>query len=96
MGLTPVREPLSLGQVGSVGGPADHRAVIVELPHEPPTVVPHKAQLVERENYIGPKRLVVALAGHLDDYEPVEGERGGAWVSGKSAHAFDHPSGGES
>jgi hypothetical protein len=51
---------------------------------------------VERENHIGPKRLVGALAGHLDDYEPIEGERGGAWVSGKSAHAFDRPSGGES
>ncbi len=51
---------------------------------------------MERENYIGPERLVVALIGCLDDYKPIEGERGGAWVSGKSAYAFDRPSGGES
>ncbi|MCX5610082.1 hypothetical protein OHB39_21230 [Streptomyces sp. NBC_00047] len=47
---------------------------------------------MERENYIGPERLVVALTGCLDDYESIEGERGGAWVAGKSAHAFDRPS----
>lgn len=51
---------------------------------------------MERENHIGPKRLVVTLASHLDDYEPIDRERGSAWVSGKSAHAFDRPSGGES
>ncbi|MFC9608024.1 hypothetical protein ACFTTN_31845 [Streptomyces niveus] len=51
---------------------------------------------MERKNHIGPEQFVVALTGHLDDYEPIEGERGGAWVSGKSAHALDRPSGGES
>ena len=84
------------GQVGSVGGPADHRAVIVELPHEPFAVVHHEAQLVERKNHIEPERFVVVLAGCLDDYESIEGERGGAGVSGKSANVLDRPSGGES
>ncbi|MET9349977.1 hypothetical protein [Streptomyces termitum] len=51
---------------------------------------------MERKNRTGPKRLVVALIGHLDGYEPIEGERGGAWDSRKSAHALGRPSGGES
>ncbi|MFF3216905.1 hypothetical protein ACFYYB_40570 [Streptomyces sp. NPDC002886] len=51
---------------------------------------------MERKNHIRPERLVVALTGHLDDYEPIEGERDGAWVSGKSAHALKRPSGRES
>ncbi|WP_244501140.1 GNAT family N-acetyltransferase [Streptomyces sp. TP-A0874] len=85
-----------LGQVGSVGSPADHGAVVVELTHKPLAVVPHETQLVERENRIGPERLVVVVTGHLDNYEPIAGERDGAWVSRKSAHAFDRPSGGES
>ncbi|MET7874123.1 hypothetical protein [Streptomyces cyaneofuscatus] len=51
---------------------------------------------MERENDIGPERLLVALTGYLDDDAPIEGERGGGRVSGKSTHAFDRPSGGES
>ncbi|MEQ8144699.1 hypothetical protein [Streptomyces sp. OP7] len=51
---------------------------------------------MERKNRIGPERLVVTLTGRFDDYEPIEGERDGAWVSGKSAYALNRPSGGES
>ncbi|MEV5689464.1 hypothetical protein AB0L68_40990 [Streptomyces sp. NPDC052164] len=51
---------------------------------------------MERKNHIGPERFVVALTGHLDDYEPIEGELGGAFVSGESARTLDRPSGGES
>ncbi|MEU3430499.1 hypothetical protein [Streptomyces gardneri] len=51
---------------------------------------------MERKKHIGLERFVVALTGYLDDYESIEGVRGGAGVSGKSAHALDRPSGGES
>ncbi|MGW0786196.1 hypothetical protein [Streptomyces sp. NPDC002913] len=51
---------------------------------------------MERKNHIRPEQFIVALTGCLDDYESIEGERGGAGVSGKSAYTLDRPSGGES
>lgn len=51
---------------------------------------------MERENHIGPEGLVVTLTGHLDDHKAIEGERGGASISGKGALTFDRPSGGQS
>ncbi|MFG2484832.1 hypothetical protein ACGFSI_18970 [Streptomyces virginiae] len=51
---------------------------------------------MERENHIGVEGLVVIPTGHLDEHKAIAGERGGASVSGKGAHTFDRPSGGQS